>query len=146
MQPLEIKAMKKILFASILTFTVINCGSMKNSQDSTKVEEKESTQSILHTSWSLISDRPESTHPTLVIEPHNVSGNGGCNNFTGFLELDESTKSFKASKVANTRMMCKGTNEESYLRMLQEVTSYKIKSGKLYLYKGNLLLMSFNKL
>lgn len=138
--------MKKLLFAGCIAMMVVSCKTSKTTSTEDATATATSSINILGSSWELDkAGDSTSKKPTLVIEDKNISGNGGCNNFTGYLELDPATKSFKASKIASTRMACRGTNEPNYFKMLEEVTSYKIKGGQLHLYKGNLLLMKFNK-
>lgn len=63
-----------------------------------------------------------------------VSGNGGCNNFVGGVNLSEGSVTF--GNLAATRMACPGgamALETRFLEALTQARSYQEESGKLIL-------------
>ncbi|MGZ5197981.1 MAG: META domain-containing protein, partial [Kaistella sp.] len=53
---------------------------------------------------------------------------------------------FSAKNVGATKMACENMEVESnFFSMLNEATKYVVSGNTLELYKGNLLLMKFNK-
>lgn len=127
-----------------LGLMMASCETQKNTADNADYYASGST-NILNTAWVLDSNNVATKKPTMVLEHENISGNGGCNNYTGYLKVDTKTRAFSASKLASTRMACKGTNEASFLKMLEQANNYKIKGNQLHLYKDNLLLLKFNR-
>lgn len=75
-----------------------------------------------------------------------VSGFAGCNNFMGSYALSNSTK-IQFSQMASTKMACFNStfDENEFLRIFDQIDSYRIDNGKLELKKGNTVLASFMK-
>ena len=62
-----------------------------------------------------------------------VTGNGGCNNFSGNYELNE-TSQIKFSPIISTKMYCPNAKEEAlYFDLLSRTDNYLIKADTLYL-------------
>lgn len=74
-----------------------------------------------------------------------VSGNGGCNSFGGTLTRD--SNQIKISQIISTKMACVNQNtmqiEYDFFRNLERVTSFHIRSGKLYLSAGDAIVLEF---
>lgn len=132
--------MKNILLAVFAFATIVSCATMNTS----KVGKAQPN--INNTSWTL-ADNVKGAKPTLVIEAAKVTGNGGCNNYFGNLSIDSTAGNFKTSEVGLTRKMCENMDVESnFMKMLSEADKYVVNGNTLELYKGNLLLLKFNKL
>lgn len=100
---------------------------------------------LLNTQW-VLADAVKGKAPTLVIENGKISGNGICNRYFGNLTLDATVGNFNISQIGSTKMACdKLSTEVSYFQMLDEADKYIVSGNTLELYKGNLLLMKFNK-
>ncbi|MGV8915453.1 MAG: META domain-containing protein [Kaistella sp.] len=132
--------MKNILLAVFAFATIVSCTTMNTS----KVGKAQPN--INNTSWTL-ADNVKGAKPTLVIEAAKVTGNGGCNNYFGNLSIDPTAGNFKTSEVGSTRKMCENMGvETNFMKMLSEADKYVVNGNTLELYKGNLLLLKFNKL
>jgi heat shock protein HslJ len=81
------------------------------------------------------------------LEFHNadnkVLGFGGCNQLTG--EFITEGNQITITRIASTRMACSGINESLFLEIIQQASSFKIISGKLYLFEGSGELARFKK-
>lgn len=76
-------------------------------------------------------------------EDSRISGKAPCNNYFGGFKSDF-ISSFQTSAIANTRMYCNNMKmEDLYFTLLQNAERFEIKEGKLYLYKGDRLLLVF---
>lgn len=76
-----------------------------------------------------------------------VSGNTGCNSFTGKLNATENKLDFTQPMVM-TRMMCgDGQGEQVFINTLKKTTSYKITDeGKTLIFvSGDIAMMRFTK-
>ncbi len=133
--------MKNLFLSIFAVLTVFSCTTLSNIS---KVGSKQV--SIANTQWTLAESVKGKT-PTLILENNKVSGNAGCNNYFGNLMLDTTAGNFSATNIGSTKMACDNMDTESnFLRMLQEANKYVVSKTTLELYKGNLLLMKFNKL
>jgi len=132
--------MKNLFLSFFAAATVLSCSTMNTS----KVGKAQPP--IKNTSWTL-ADNVKGTKPTLVIETGKVTGNGGCNNYFGTLSLDATAGNFSAKELGSTRKMCDNMAvETNFMKMLGEADKYVLNGNMLELYKGNLLLLKFNKL
>ena len=132
--------MKNIFLSIFVAATLVACTSMSSSKVGS------SQVNIANTKWSL-AENVKGNKPTLVLEAGKLTGNAGCNNYFGELSLDATAGNFKTNNVGSTRKMCDNMEVESqFFNMLKEVDKYVVNAGILELYKGNLLLMKFNKL
>ncbi|MCR4032477.1 MULTISPECIES: META domain-containing protein [Flavobacterium] len=88
--------------------------------------------------------------PTIVFDTkeNRVSGNNSCNSYTGKLVVDGNKIDFK-QPMAVTKMMCLNgqQGEQTYMEMLQKITSYDITdNGKtLNFISGDIAMMRFTK-
>jgi heat shock protein HslJ len=88
--------------------------------------------------------------PTVVFDTkeNRVSGNNSCNSYTGKLVVDGNKIDFK-QPMAVTKMMCLNgqQGEQTYMEMLQKITSYDITdNGKtLNFISGDIAMMRFTK-
>jgi putative lipoprotein len=104
---------------------------------------------FLDTSWNLdelFNEKIESSGskiPNLRFEAERVSGNDGCNNFSGGYTRDED--SLKFGMLASTRMACPQIEgfEMIFNTMLSLVTRYRITGDRLDLFDDEKLLASF---
>ncbi|MGI8556477.1 MAG: META domain-containing protein [Pyrinomonadaceae bacterium] len=74
-----------------------------------------------------------------------VSGSGGCNSFGGTLAQDGNQ--IKISRIISTKMACVNRDtmqvEYNFFKNLERVTAFHIRSGKLYLSAGDVIIMEF---
>ncbi|MCP9749531.1 META domain-containing protein [Ferruginibacter sp. HRS2-29] len=88
--------------------------------------------------------------PTLIIDVANkkISGNTGCNSYTGPLVAQNSSIDFK-QPIAVTRMACAGNGmlgETTYLEMLKKINKFSVTDGNtLNLIAGDIAMMRFTK-
>ncbi len=76
----------------------------------------------------------DNAQSTLDIDADRASGRGGCNRFSG--EVQIAANSIRFGELASTRMACVPAlmdQEDRYLRALREVRSWKIENTKLLL-------------
>jgi heat shock protein HslJ len=73
-----------------------------------------------------------------------VSGNAGCNNLTGTVELT-GVNFIHFSPLATTRMACsEATREQEFTEALSQVNSWSIAGNLLLLNNGNIVLARLN--
>ena len=132
--------MKNILIALFALILVTSCSTM----NSTKVGKAQPN--LNNTSWKL-ADQVKGKTPTLVVEGAKLTGNSGCNNYFGELNLDPTAGNFSVNNIGSTRMSCENMDvENTFLKMLGETDHYVVSENTLELYKGNLLLMKLVKM
>lgn len=74
-----------------------------------------------------------------------VSGNTGCNSFSGPLVIDGSKISFD-QPMAMTKMACPGEGEMVFMETLKKVNTYSVSGGNtLNLIMGDIAVMRFSK-
>jgi len=85
--------------------------------------------------WDINGRGPgDKTYATLVFNPGRISGSGGCNRFSGV--LDVKADAWQASDIALTRMECAPElmkEEASFIGALEAARSHKIEGGVLTL-------------
>jgi heat shock protein HslJ len=137
--------MKKYFLTIGVVLAVVGC---KTATKTTTTKEAVSKvqPTLVNTQWTL-AEVVKGKTPTLVVESGKLSGNAGCNNYFGTLEMDNTQGIFKAKNIGSTRMACPSMSAEaSFLKILNEVNRYVVKDHHLELYKDNLLLMKLVKL
>ncbi len=130
----------KFLQAIFLTAALTGCGNQAetgNTRDSivahdlVRATSTSQTEDSLAGRWSLIPALPSDTAtgriPYLVFNLTNmkVTGNTGCNNFSGSFAKDNSSLSFDSNFVS-TKMACPGYDESAFIRNLLRTNRYKI--------------------
>jgi heat shock protein HslJ len=74
-----------------------------------------------------------------------VSGNGGCNQFSG--PYAQNGASLRFGPLISTRRACLdpalNTQETAYFQALESTTRYSIEGGQLLLYRGNQVVARF---
>lgn len=131
--------MKNIFLAVFAAAAMVSCSTVSTSKVGS------SQVNIANTKWTL-ADQVKGKTPTLNIESSRITGNGGCNSYFGELSLDPTAGNFSARNMGSTKMACDNMEVESnFFSMLNEATKYVVKGNTLELYKGNLLLLKFNK-
>ena len=85
--------------------------------------------------WDINGRGPgDKTYATLVFNPGRISGSGGCNRFSGALEVK--ADAWQASDIALTRMECPPElmkEEASFIGALEAARSHKVEGGVLTL-------------
>ena len=132
--------MKKVLLFALLFVLVVSCNVLPSGS---KVGSKQVA--ISSTQWQL-ADQVKGKTPTLILEQDRISGNAGCNHYFGTLSLNASNGGFSVTRIGSTKMACEDMmTETNFLQALSQVDTYVVNQGVLELYKGNLLLMKFNR-
>src|SRR5690606_25014597 len=74
-----------------------------------------------------------------------VSGNTGCNSFSGPLVVDGNKIDFN-QPMALTKMACRGEGETVFLETLKKVNTYSVSDGNtLTFIMGDIAMMRFSK-
>lgn len=135
--------MKNILLAFCSIILLASCSSMNG----LKSKSEKSQMSINNSSWRVAGD-VKGTAPTLLIQDGKITGNAGCNNyFSNEVNLDPTVGNFSIKNIGSTRKMCDNMDvETNFLNMLNETTKYVVQDNVLEFYKGDLLLLRFNKM
>ncbi|MBC8112710.1 MAG: META domain-containing protein [Verrucomicrobia bacterium] len=81
---------------------------------------------------------------TFDVSNKKISGNTGCNNFNGKLNVVGNKISF-AEPMAMTRMICQGEGEKAFLEVLKSVDSYSVDENTLTFIMGDIATMRFVK-
>lgn len=85
--------------------------------------------------------------PLIVFDVANkrISGNTGCNSFSGKLRINGNKIDFK-EPMAMTKMFCEGEGEHAFTEILKKVTSYALNdSNELIFLQDNTVVMRFIK-
>lgn len=132
--------MKNKITALVAAAVLTSCTAMTSNNTS-----KSTQLSLLNTQWSL-ADQVKGNIPTMQFQQLKIAGNAGCNNYFGEISWNETSGSFSASNIGATEKACMNMDaENNFLRLLPQVTSYRVKGNTLELYKGELLLLKFNR-
>jgi heat shock protein HslJ len=83
---------------------------------------------------------------TFDLKGNSVSGSNSCNRYSGKLNVDGNTISFK-DPMAVTKMFCPGEGENIYMATLQKIDAYSVsEDGKtLNFIMGDIAMMRFEK-
>jgi len=73
-----------------------------------------------------------------------VSGNNGCNNISGPLNIEQGNK-ISFAQLAGTKMACPGNGEGMFMEALNKVTNFKVDKGILTLMSQGQELMRLTK-
>lgn len=135
--------MKNLILAFCSIILLASCSSVNG----LKSKSGKSQMSINNSSWR-VADDLKGTSPTLLIKDGKITGNAGCNNyFSNEVNLDPTVGNFSIKNIGSTRKMCDNMEvETNFLKMLDETTKYVVQGNILELYKGDLLLVRFNKM
>jgi len=138
--------MKKLLMCLSTAFLIVltaSCGSTKSTDESvnlltdinwqlTSIDGKDAVASNYN------SGLPEATFTT----NNKVSGNGGCNRYSGAYNLNEEG-GINVSELISTKMACPGNGEAEYIKALTTANVAKVEKDKLVLYDGVKELLVF---
>ena len=137
--------MKSII--SVLLVAALSCNSAKNNEQSTAITEpviaiptsyEWQTGTTPEGKWKLIPAMPSDTAtgkiPVLnfYTQEKRVTGNTGCNNFSGTFDIDKNNLTFNHDFVS-TKMACPGYDEEAFERNLLRTNSFEINGDTLVL-------------
>jgi heat shock protein HslJ len=139
--------MKHFFSALLLSLLIIACKSTKPVS---------SVSYPLAGSWKLIyisgptiaNERYSNQKPTLTFSSEmkdQVSGNTGCNNFSGKIETEGDSISF-AKPMAMTKMFCEGGGETIFLEILKNVNRYAVTNNTLSLMVDEIEVMRFARM
>ncbi|WP_026714871.1 META domain-containing protein [Flavobacterium daejeonense] len=135
--------MKNYIGLGILSILLFSCSSNKKITTSNQLQEKY---------WKLIEIRGQKvTSENYLKEPHfilkakenRITGNSGCNSFSGTYELTPETNRIAIYNIAMTRMACiKPTVEEAFIKVLETADNYTVKNDTLQLNKARMAPMA----
>ncbi len=138
----------KLLSVALLTGVfVMGCSSTKNTS---KVSIASLTDKWVLTTinGTDVSEAFPDKTPTLQFDFENnkVSGNSGCNVYTGGFTYDLSKGEFQASQIAGTMMACPNANQESvYTKLLSQPSKLALVKEKLIFVQGGKQVLVFEK-
>lgn len=138
--------MKQIAFFLIFLLAAEAChtGNSQTSEDSTNTQQNISATPSLPVAdttklsgrWNLIpamaSDTAAGKLPYLVFDTIRISGNTGCNNFSGGYLQSGSGLRFDSNMIS-TRMACPGYDEATFIKNLLQTTGFDKKGDTLVL-------------
>jgi heat shock protein HslJ len=79
---------------------------------------------------------------SFLLNNNSVSGNDGCNDFMGRIEMNKNRISFL--NLSGTKMFCADTNlDKIFNTLIYDVDKYKLNNKHLKLYKGKKLLFEY---
>jgi heat shock protein HslJ len=80
---------------------------------------------------------------SFMLNDNKVSGNDGCNDFFGRIEINKNKISF--SNLGATKKFCPDTDlDKNFNMLIKDIDSYKISSKILKFYKGKKLLLEYH--
>lgn len=142
--------MKSFITAAIVALIIIACNNSKKLSSINQVDPEKLNgvwvlnyvQSPGNTFDSLYANKK----PELNINTADkrVSGNTGCNSFSGPLVVDGSKISF-SEPMAMTKMFCPGGGEQVFLENIKKVSSYSTDGKTLNLIMGDIAIMRFSR-
>ena len=126
--------MKKLFLFSLIAAIFAGCCAQKSTTESANL--------LFNKEWQLvkINGKDVKTTKAFIVFSANrrVSGNLGCNNFSGTYETNG--KSLKLSQLISTRIMCIDSIsmkiEDGFTAALNNIDNFQIKGGELLLKKG----------
>ncbi|HEX5871158.1 MAG TPA: META domain-containing protein [Longimicrobium sp.] len=104
------------------------------------------------TSWTLVELNGQPVLPAgepltlnFAADEQRVSGNGGCNQFSG--PYTQNGASLRFGPLISTRRACVeeplNAQETAYFQALESTTRYSVEGGQLILYRGNQVVARF---
>ena len=147
--------MSKTLFYAIMLVVALSVGACGTQRKQTNQEKAHSMSTsgnmadITNKHWKLVElngnpvNFPESANAAFILMNPNgtVSGNLGCNSFSGSYTLQEGNR-ITFSQLANTQKMCFDTNlmsiEAEMARVLQSADNYNLNENQLVLNRARM--------
>lgn len=138
--------MKQLFFLSITLALLISCSPSQKVAGQKSPAEGIWQLSYLYTATTL-EELYSGRKPVINFRGDQVSGNNGCNSFSGKLAMSGNKINFKDAKIATTMMACAGSGEQTFMETLNKVDRYSISNaGKtLTFLHGNSEIMRFEK-
>jgi len=132
--------MKGVAILSFIILSVVSCKSSKADLP---------LQSLSGTTWQLSELNGTAVDaklyrrsiPYVTFETNTrISGNSGCNNFSGSYNLNDEG-GINISQIAATKMFCEGVDEKGFFDALDNATVTKAQKDKLVLINGDTQIM-----
>ncbi|MBP4140195.1 META domain-containing protein [Flavobacterium sp. P4023] len=140
---------KLILLLAISCMAFVSCNSAKNDNTNTTMLQGEWELNYISGPRIAFQGLYPDEKPTVNFDLKTdlVSGNTGCNRFSGKLDVVGNKINFKNDNMALTKRYCSGEGESVYLSTLQKIDSYSIsEDGKtLSFIMGEVEMMRFVK-
>ncbi|AIL45132.1 META domain-containing protein [Elizabethkingia anophelis] len=142
--------MKKLFYiASIgILAAVSSCTSTANLGNVSKIGSQQPT--LSNTRWEVMDNLQTNAKPYISFDPEKgMSGNAGCNKiFSQDIIIQSKQGDFSIKQIGSTRMACPSMDmkiESNFIKILESADKYVVVKNTLELYKGNILLMKFQK-
>ncbi len=135
---------KQFMLFAVLALSLAGCSTPRNTAQINSKAGKD--QIITEKQWKLIeltgkpvdASQKSEAHFILKTENNRVTGNGGCNSFSGTYELLEGNR-IRFSKMISTMMACGNMDiEYGLLKVLETADNYTIKGDTLSLNKARM--------
>lgn len=142
--------MKKIVSILILTgLTFIACKSNQSAMKNSKSLEGNWELNYISGPRIAFDGLYPNKKPTISfdLKENKVSGNNGCNQYFGTLQVDGNKINFKDSKMGMSMMACQGNGDQVFMNTLEKIDSYSIsEDGKILNFiMGDIAMMRFEK-
>lgn len=142
--------MKKIVSILILTgLTFIACKSNQSAMKNSKSLEGNWELNYISGPRIAFNGLYPNKKPTISfdLKESKVSGNNGCNQYFGTLQVDGNKINFKDSKMGMSMMACQGNGDQVFMNTLEKIDSYSIsEDGKILNFiMGDIAMMRFEK-
>lgn len=142
--------MKKIVSILILTgLTFIACKSNQSAMKNSKSLEGNWELNYISGPRIAFDGLYPNKKPTISfdLKESKVSGNNGCNQYFGTLQVDGNKINFKDSKMGMSMMACQGNGDQVFMNTLEKIDSYSIsEDGKILNFiMGDIAMMRFEK-
>lgn len=130
--------MKQLITTICVFVLLVACKTTQSVSQTTQESALDKKWKLIEIGSKAVNLKPEQAQPYLQIKGSEVSGNAGCNSFTGGLEQGGANK-IKFSKIASTLRACLDeTVEKEFHKVLSVADNYTIKDGVLSLNKGRM--------
>lgn len=139
--------MKKIIY--IVGIGILaSCSTTTNLGNISKLGGKQT--SLSNTKWEVVDAMKTNAKPYISFDPETgLSGNAGCNKiFSQNITIQSQGGDFSVKDISSTRMACPSMDmniERNFIKILESADKYVVVKNTLELYKGNILLMKFQK-
>lgn len=139
--------MKKIFVLLSFVLILASCGGSKKAKTTTGLYLTGTRWTVLKVKdvMSSASKNPRTLELTLPDKKGNgtVSGNGGCNSYTGNYSSEKGSSKIQFTNIASTKMMCENDMQEAkFFNALNTVNSYVLTGSILKLYSGGELSLT----
>src|SRR5690606_39320552 len=136
--------MKLLLSTVVLTMILLSCSTAKKAEKGTSAEQLEGTWELQYMQGKEVDELYARRKPFIRfdLEAKRVSGNTGCNSFSGPLVINDDSINFN-QPFAMTKMFCEGVDEQAFLEAMERVETFRVKDDVLEMLNGDVVVMRF---